>query len=381
MLNEKKNKGKPPKKLVLATLFIFSAMLLGAVGASAASCSETDGGKNYAVKGVTTYGSSKYTDICSGSYVKEYYCYYGYPTSTYYKCLLGCSNGACIQPAKCGDGMVNQPSEQCDDGNTVNGDGCSSTCQTQCIDIWTCGSWSPCTYHYKYVTRSCSKTNSCEFNYNKPSTGRQCTCYNTWVPETETVNIGNPASETGHNLTNWGPIEPDTHGGLWGSSPTGSSCCAYGSNLYPKAYDGSTRVVSTDSTGESASLSVRMGWGNFYRGQYLQFMALKGISGDDSFDVYVDGIKVYSFVDDGTRSDPTYCPENWVKHSVPITNIGTPLGWEGSNMPGKTNYAILNVTFVSTAPHWAYYYTYGQVAISEVVTTWSHNVDFCGVGI
>ena len=31
----------------------------------------------------------------------------------------------------CGDGIVNQESEQCDDGNTENGDGCSSTCQRE----------------------------------------------------------------------------------------------------------------------------------------------------------------------------------------------------------------------------------------------------------
>ncbi|HHX58484.1 MAG TPA: DUF4215 domain-containing protein [Candidatus Moranbacteria bacterium] len=31
----------------------------------------------------------------------------------------------------CGDGIINQPSEQCDDGNTQDGDGCSSTCQIE----------------------------------------------------------------------------------------------------------------------------------------------------------------------------------------------------------------------------------------------------------
>jgi cysteine-rich repeat protein len=36
----------------------------------------------------------------------------------------------CPAPA-CGDGIVNQASEQCDDGNTVSGDGCSATCQTE----------------------------------------------------------------------------------------------------------------------------------------------------------------------------------------------------------------------------------------------------------
>jgi cysteine-rich repeat protein len=32
--------------------------------------------------------------------------------------------------ACCGDGVV-EPGEQCDDGNTVSGDGCSSTCQLE----------------------------------------------------------------------------------------------------------------------------------------------------------------------------------------------------------------------------------------------------------
>ena len=31
----------------------------------------------------------------------------------------------------CGDGIVNQTSEQCDDGNNTSGDGCSATCQTE----------------------------------------------------------------------------------------------------------------------------------------------------------------------------------------------------------------------------------------------------------
>jgi fibro-slime domain-containing protein len=34
-------------------------------------------------------------------------------------------------PPGCGDGVVNQPSEQCDDNNTLAGDGCSGTCQIE----------------------------------------------------------------------------------------------------------------------------------------------------------------------------------------------------------------------------------------------------------
>jgi fibro-slime domain-containing protein len=39
-----------------------------------------------------------------------------------------CSSGTCL--SKCGDGIL-LPPEQCDDGNTTNGDGCSSTCQVE----------------------------------------------------------------------------------------------------------------------------------------------------------------------------------------------------------------------------------------------------------
>jgi len=34
----------------------------------------------------------------------------------------------------CGDGMVNQFWEECDDGNLINGDGCSANCQIECPD-------------------------------------------------------------------------------------------------------------------------------------------------------------------------------------------------------------------------------------------------------
>jgi len=42
----------------------------------------------------------------------------------------GCSFD-CEKEAACGDGKVNQDGEQCDDGNTNDGDGCSATCQTE----------------------------------------------------------------------------------------------------------------------------------------------------------------------------------------------------------------------------------------------------------
>ncbi|HOZ36584.1 MAG TPA: DUF4215 domain-containing protein, partial [bacterium] len=41
----------------------------------------------------------------------------------------GCSAACALEPA-CGDGIVNQSSEQCDDGNTVDADDCSNSCLT-----------------------------------------------------------------------------------------------------------------------------------------------------------------------------------------------------------------------------------------------------------
>ena len=43
--------------------------------------------------------------------------------------------GACLAPCvcggECGDGVTEAPTEECDDGNLVNGDGCSATCQIE----------------------------------------------------------------------------------------------------------------------------------------------------------------------------------------------------------------------------------------------------------
>ncbi len=36
-----------------------------------------------------------------------------------------------VDPPRCGDGIVNQPSEQCDDGNNDPGDGCDANCQLE----------------------------------------------------------------------------------------------------------------------------------------------------------------------------------------------------------------------------------------------------------
>lgn len=52
------------------------------------------------------------------------------------ECSYTCDNGQCITPSViCGDGVV-KSTEECDDGNTRNGDGCSSSCKItyECSD-------------------------------------------------------------------------------------------------------------------------------------------------------------------------------------------------------------------------------------------------------
>jgi len=387
-------------------------------------CVDSDG-MDYFNKGTVTYYGRVYTDSCYYNYVKEKYCNYGRALTKYYYCSNGCNDGACVSPAICGndiiegteqcddgvnngvscsagydsscnycsssceietvqgpfcgDGTINNPPEQCDDGNIQGGDGCSVTCQIECAENWDCSDWSECTPENLYKYRTCTDLNSCGTTYQKPITYERGTVYNTWMGEEEVIDIGNLSSESGFVMTEWGPIEPDTHGGLWGKSPTGSSCCPGGTSNHPVAWDGSTRVISTTGTGDNATIEVKFGVLNFYDSQRLEFMALKGISGDDSFDVYLNNHLVYSFVDDGVRVDPETCPENWVEYKISIDEdiLRYPNSYEGNNIPGSEFYALVNLTFVSTAPHWTYYDTYGQVAISEITTKHSHNVKIC----
>jgi len=46
-------------------------------------------------------------------------------------CTSGEIRGQVLRDPSCGDGIVDGPGEECDDGNVANGDGCDSTCQTE----------------------------------------------------------------------------------------------------------------------------------------------------------------------------------------------------------------------------------------------------------
>ncbi|HEY7957545.1 MAG TPA: DUF4215 domain-containing protein [Polyangia bacterium] len=67
----------------------------------------------------------------------------------------GSDAGADAAVTTCGDGVLD-PSEQCDDGNTVNGDGCQADCTFTCVSDGQCDDHDPCT-----GTESCTAQHTC----------------------------------------------------------------------------------------------------------------------------------------------------------------------------------------------------------------------------
>jgi len=119
--------------------------LLGA--ATTTVCTDSDGGKNYILKGTTTKETNIVTDYCLATGIKlvEYYCSAGRINSITYDCSkVGkvCQNGACINPV-----CVTGETKPC----TVN-NGCSGT-QT-CVS----GVWSSCTSSQNRCDQNCDGT-------------------------------------------------------------------------------------------------------------------------------------------------------------------------------------------------------------------------------
>ena len=71
------------------------------------------------------------------------------------------ANAPCEKQIYCGDGLV-EPPEQCDDGNSVPGDGCSGTCQIE--PNYTCPT----------AGQACVSTIVCGDGIVEPSFGEQC---------------------------------------------------------------------------------------------------------------------------------------------------------------------------------------------------------------
>lgn len=77
------------------------------------TCTDSDGGKNYSIKGGCNNGTSKLTDSCINStHLKEYSCSDNSCIFIKYKCPYGCSNGVCVS-------QTCTPSKECVDKVTV----------------------------------------------------------------------------------------------------------------------------------------------------------------------------------------------------------------------------------------------------------------------
>lgn len=115
------------------------------------ACVDTDNGVNYSVAGTKTemvhaspvdtvdqcavsdaVGAYTAVESCAGDncYVMELACPVHGAFDPVARCMGGCNYGACIGALSCGDGMIFD-GEECDDGDSQNGDGCSSLCTVE----------------------------------------------------------------------------------------------------------------------------------------------------------------------------------------------------------------------------------------------------------
>ncbi len=135
------------------------------------------------------------------------------------------------------------------------------------------------------------------------------------------VDIGVPASEAGHNMLSWGPVEPATSGGAYGGI---DDCRAIWSTL-----DNSVNALVTMDFGDGVNVLVA-------------FQHLEGI-GDDSYDVYIDGVLKFSYTE-------TLGVEMWATS-----------GFYTTVSPG-----LHVLEFVATGPQWAQWGSFGQVCFSDI---------------
>jgi len=148
------------------------------------------------------------------------------------------------------------------------------------------------------------------------------------------VDIGNPSSEKGHKMTGWGPVEPSTSGGNWGSIAPGDC-----------------RVVWEKGTGDLSrsaylQMKVRKGYGP---ATHLKLRVLDG-QADDSYMVLVNHQLVHwAVLSPGSG-------ETWVTHDIDLTTA----------FPGGVKGAV-NVVIVAFGPAWSGHGTYGQVAFDWAI--------------
>ena len=171
----------------------------------------------------------------------------------------------CVDAAPtCGDGRIDQADEQCDDGNTVSGDGCSSTCQiepgwecavpnTPCTKIPRCGDGvlqpiigETCDNGNTVSGDGCSSTCQIESGWVCPTPGQPCkdtvVCGDGVIEGNEQCDDGNTVSGDGCSSTC--TLEP------------GYTCPMAGSPCLPKCGDGILTPPEQCDPGPAGALDV-----------------------------------------------------------------------------------------------------------------------------
>ena len=170
------------------------------------------------------------------------------------------------------------------------------------------------------------------------------------------VDIGDPASEAGHNLDGWGPLEPDTHPWLDYGAP------------WSELGDGKARVIWTvggDYPCATLTLDrhIAAGTASVIRFRHLDGLHLTGYDrterwADDSFTVSVknhgDADSAYQQVYEYTASGRTDSTSRWLVHEF--------------DLPSSLNLdEDIDVKFCATAPRWEYFGSdLGQVAFDWI---------------
>ena len=146
------------------------------------------------------------------------------------------------------------------------------------------------------------------------------------------IDIGNPASEAGHAMIGWGPVEPDSHIGGWGA-------------IAGEDPPGRCRTIWSPAEAAPvenwASLELDFGVSDTAP-KCLRFRYLDGGS-DDSFEVAIDG-------DFALAVSAPATTETWIWTSIDVT------GYTG----------VHTVTFTATAAPGTYFNPYGQVAFDRI---------------
>ncbi|MDO9693576.1 MAG: FlgD immunoglobulin-like domain containing protein [Candidatus Latescibacteria bacterium] len=148
-------------------------------------------------------------------------------------------------------------------------------------------------------------------------------------PLIDSVDVGDPASETGHAMAGWGPVEPATSGGNYG----GADHC---------------RPVYAPEDGDDWA-TIDLDFGDCIGQKCLTLEHLDGL-GIDAFEAYLHPVGqpaaatlIFSYPGGGT---PT---EDWITSSLLVEAAG-----------------VQTLRLVSTEPQWSGWATYGQMCFANL---------------